>query len=98
MLLYVHYKNTQHQGLLQYSIDALFSMWHGCAERFLNVAALSDGFQYFDFSRQPATHNKISSSACLRSEFRPTVEMLSVQTATLLLVLPQLCELHASLC
>lgn len=64
----------------------------------LHIAWCSIGFQYLGFSLQPATHNKISSSAYLRSEFRPTVEMLSVQTATLLLVLPQLCELHASLC
>ena len=102
MLFYVRYKNTQRKHLLQCWIDALFSMWRGCAQRFLgcmgwlHIAAHSDGFQCF--SLQPATHNKISSSACLRSEFMPTVEMLSVQTAMLLLVLPQLCELHASLC
>lgn len=96
-LLYVQNENRRCEHLLQRSINALFSRRHRCAQR-LRIAAHSVGFQYLDFSPQPATHNKISSSAYLRSEFRPTVEMLSVQTATLLLVLPQLCELHASLC
>lgn len=78
-------------------IKVLFSTRHGYAQC-LHIAARSIGFQYLGFRLQPATHDEISSSAYLRSEFRPTVEMLSVQTATLLLVLPQLCELHASLC
>lgn len=96
-LLYAQNENRCCEHLPQCLINALFSAWHRCAQR-LCIAAHSVGFQYLDFSPQPAIHNQISSSACLRWEFRPTVEMLSVQTATLLLVLPQLCELHASLC